>query len=271
MSRRTAAVLLSVVVSAGALGACSSGSSPAASSGGASSSSSSPSTSKAVDAAAVISQASHSSSVLKSARITTTSVLQGKTTTISGQVGYHPTRLDLTVKTAGQELREILVANTFYIKLPPSAGSPKPWVSVSVKKISALAGIDLDSLLNNANADETVQLLTKSADVKYVGTESVGGVQARHLSGTVDIAKYLAALPSAEQGKQKNLQTMVDSLGVKNNKIDLWVNDKDIPLKVVQSYDSKLGPGTSTMLLTDLDGPVTVKAPPAAQVGQFPG
>lgn len=264
--RRTTTVL-TLALCATALAACSSGK------GGTAAPASNHSTpsSATVNAAALVTQASHSSSGLKSAHITTTTVLNGKSSTISGDVAYHPTRLDLTIDTGTAKLREILVGNTFYLKLPPAAGAPKPWVSVSVKKISALTGVDLDSLLNNASADQTVQLLTKASTVKYVGSEQVNGVNARHLSGTVDVDQVFAALTATEKTKQTMLKSMVDSLGMKNNTIDLWVNDKNIPIKVVQSYDSKLGPGTSTMLLTDLDGPVAVKAPPASQVGQFPG
>lgn len=264
--RRTTPVL-ALALCAAALAACSSGSNGASGSGPSHTSS----TANVVDAAALVSQASHSSTALKSAHITTTSVIGGKTSTISGDVAYHPTRLDLTIDAGGQQLRETLVGSTFYLKLPPAAGAPKPWVSVSVKKISALTGIDLDSLLNNASADQTVQLLTKASNVKYVGTEQVDGVSARHLSGTVDVDKVFAALSATEKTQQKQLQTLVDSVGMKNNQIDLWVNDKNIPIKVVQSYDSKLGHGTSTMFLTKLDAPVSITPPPASQVGQFPG
>jgi hypothetical protein len=265
--RRTTAVI-SVAVCASALVACSSGSKSATGTPAGSHSTSSP---PAIDPAALVSQASHSSTALKSAHITTTSVIGGKTSTISGVVAYHPTRLDLTIDTGAAKLREVLVGKTFYIKLPAGAGSPKPWVSVSVSKISALSGVDLDSLLNNASPDQAVQLLAKASTLKYVGTETVNGTSARHLSGTVDVAKLFAALSATEKSHQKQLQTMVDSLGMTKNVIDLWVNGANIPIKVVQSYDSKLGPGSSTMTLTDLDGPVSVKAPPAAQVGPFPG
>ena len=266
MRRRTTA-LLSLALCATTLAACSGGKGGTA----APASDHSASPAPAINAAALVSQASHSSNVLKSAHITTTTVIGGKTSTISGDVAYHPTRLDLTIDTGAQKLREILVGNTFYIKLPPAAGAPKPWVSVSVKKISALTGIDLDSLLNNASANQSVQLLGKASNVKYVGTDQVNGVSARHLAGTVDVDKVFAALSATEKTQQKQLQSLVASLGMKNNTIDLWVNDMNIPIKVVQSYDSKLGPGSSTMFLTDLDGPVAVKAPPASQVGQFPG
>src|SRR4051794_33269563 len=115
--RRTTA-LLSIALCATALGACSSGGTSGTAAPGATHSSSP----QAVDAAALVSQASHSSDALKSAHITTTSVIGGKTSTISGVIAYHPTRIDLTVDAGGQKLREILVGKTFYIKLPAGTG-----------------------------------------------------------------------------------------------------------------------------------------------------
>lgn len=270
--RRTAAVLTSAAVCALALSGCSSGSTAKTSSGGAAKPSGSSSTSSAVNAASLVSQASHSSSRLKSAHIKTTSTLGGKTTDFSGVIAYHPTRLDFQIGVAGKQLREVLVDNVFYIKMPPGSGTgPKQWIAVGIKQISQLSGIDLDSLLNNANADQTVQLLTKSSDLTYAGTETVSGVSTKHLSGTVDLDKVFAALDTQEKSSQKTLQSMVQQLGVKNSHIDLWVNSDNIPVKVVQTYTSKLGPGSSTMLLTDLDAPVVIKAPPAAEVQKLAG
>jgi Predicted periplasmic protein (DUF2092) len=273
--RRTTLVLTSAAIGALALAGCSGSSSGGSASGGSGQSSSSSSSSgagNAVNAAALVSGASHSSSKLKSAHITTTSVLGGRTTNFSGVIAYHPTRLDFRIGVAGKQLREVLVDNVMYIKVPGGAGSStKPWISVGIKQISQLSGIDLDSLLNNANADQTVQLLTKSSDVKFVGNETVGGVSTKHLSGTVDLDKVFAALNSTEKSSQKTLQSMVDQLGVKDSHIDLWVNSDDIPIKVVQTYTSKLGAGSSTMLLTGLNAPVTIKAPPASQVQRMAG
>jgi hypothetical protein len=271
--RRTTLVLTSAAVCAVALAGCSGSSSGGSTSGGASTpSGSSSSAGTAVNAAALVNGASHSSSKLKSAHITTTSVLGGKTTSFTGVIAYHPTRLDFRIGVAGKELREVLVNNVMYIKVPGGTGAgSKPWIGVGIKQISQLSGIDLDSLLNNANADQTVQLLAKSSDVKFVGNETVGGVSTRHLSGTVDVDKVFAALNATEKSSQKTLQSMVDQLGVKDSHIDLWVNSDDIPVKVVQTYTSKLGAGSSTMLLTGLNAPVTIKAPPASQVQRMAG
>jgi hypothetical protein len=275
LHRRTAAVLTAAAVGALALAGCSSGSTAKTSSDGAtkpSSSGSSTAPVNAVNVAALVSQASHSSTRLKSAHITTTSTLGAKTTDFSGVIAYHPTRLDFQIGVAGKQLREVLVDNVFYIKMPAGSGTgTKPWIAVGIKQISQLSGIDLDSLLNNANADQTVQLLTKSSDLTYVGTETVSGVSTKHLSGTVDLDKVFAALDTQEQSAQKTLQSMVQQLGVKNSHIDLWVNGDNIPVKVVQTYTSKLGPGSSTMLLTYLDAPVVIKAPPAAEVQKLAG
>jgi hypothetical protein len=276
MRRRTAAVLGSVALCSIVLAGCSGGSS-GGDSGGATGaaktgagSTTSPTT--AVNASALVSGASHATSKLKSAHIKTVTELGGKTTNFSGTIAYHPTQLDFQVDVAGQQLRELLVDDTFYIKLPAAAGAgTKPWVSVPIKQISKLSGIDLDSLLNNANADQTVTLLAKSGDLKLVGNETVNGVSTRHLSGTVDISKYFSALGAVEKTKQKTLQAMVQQLGVKDSHIDLWVNGDDVPVKTVQTYTSKMGAGKSTMELTDINAPVHIKAPAASLVQRYPG
>lgn len=271
MSRRRSA-LARTAAAAGVVAllvtGCSGGS--GRSSGAGSNPSTSATGSTAVNAVALVRAASASSGKLRSAHITTTSEIGGKKTTFSGVIGYHPTTLDFQIGVAGKQLSEVLVDNVFYLKVPGAAGS-KPWLSVGIKQISELTGIDLDSLLNNAKADQTVSLLTKASDVRFVGNETVGGVSTKHLSGTVDLDQVFAALDAVEKSQQKTLQSMVEQLGIKDNHIDLWVNADDIPVKIVQTYSSKLGPGSSTMLLTDLNAPVHVTAPPAAQVQKMAG
>jgi hypothetical protein len=265
--RRTS-VALSAAVALLALAACSSGS-PKASSASASGGTAAPAPSAsvtAVNAAALVQQASKATGALKSAHLHVTSVLAGKTSVIDGDVSYHPVELSMSVDPgSGQKIEERLLHDTMYIKIP-GAPSGKPWASISLKQISQVSGLDLSSLLDNTSSEQSVQLLTTSGDVKRVGTETVGGVPTTHLSGTVDLQKAYAQLPKATQ---KTLTSMVKSLKVKNEHIDLWVNAQQIPVKVVESYSSSLGSGTSTMLLTHINDAAAIKAPPASQIGKL--
>ena len=232
----------------------------------------SPTTVTATSNAAELAQrASHSAATLRSAHLTITSAVGGTRTTVTGQIAYHPVRMDLTVAVRGMRIREVLVGQTLYLKAP-GAGTPgKPWRSLSLRRLAAFSGLDLRSLINSANADPTVQLLNRAADLRLVGVETVGGVRTRHLTGTVDLDAVFAAMPASERATATTLQDMVDQLGVTDDQIDVWVNDDELPVKVVQSYLSSLGPGRSTMYLSRLNARTSISAPPRSQVAPFPG
>jgi hypothetical protein len=222
-------------------------------------------------AAALLRRATRSTAVLHSARMTMTSVVGSTRTTVTGQIAYHPVRMDLAISAGGVRLREVLLGSTLYIKLPAGTVPGKPWRSLSLRQLSSFSGLDLAALMNSANADPTVRVLAKAANLRYVGVERLGGSRTRHLTGTVDLDQIFAAMPASEQAAAASLRDMVDTLGVTDDHIDLWVNADDIPVKVTQSYLSSLGRGRSTILLTHLNERTSISAPPRSQVERFPG
>ncbi len=276
MRRRTVVTFTTAVLVA-SLAACSggsggSGSAGASGSGGGSKPSQS-SAPKVVNALSIIERASSSTSSLKSAHISSTSEIGGKSTTMEGDVRYHPTEMSLTVSVAGQSLHEVLAGKTLYLKLPASAGVPggKAWMSMSLTQMAKLTGLSLDSLLNSSSADQSVQLLRASQDLKVVGQETVDGVSTQHLRGTVDVQKALDALTTKGATAQKqSLSSIVKSLGMKDAHVDLWVNAQNVPIKMHETYTSSLGAGETTMHITKINQPVSIKAPAASQVQPFP-
>lgn len=296
MRRRTAALALAVCLS-GSVGACSlgtdsgraappdlslgsvqAGASPTASSSASSSATSTSPTPATGLAAELAQRASHSTATLRSARLTMSSVVGDTRMTMSGQIGYHPVRLDVTASVKASaggsvrtvRIREILVGQTMYLRVS-GLGGAKPWHSLSLRQLSQFSGIDLKSLLNNTNADPSVRMLTRSADLKLVGVETVGGVRTRHLAGTVDLDAVFAAMPASERTAVATLRDMMDQLGVADMRIELWVNSADVPVKLVQSYQTSLGPARTTMYLTHLNARTSISAPPRSQVQPFPG
>jgi hypothetical protein len=251
-----------------ALTGCSgSGSSKAASGSTAAPSSTSPSsTASTVNAAALVARASSASGQLKTAHIVVTTSAAGKDSTFSGDVGYNPLRLALTIGVEGKTLQERIIGNYAYLKLP-TGSSAKPWVKLDFAKLAKAMGLDLNSSLNNANPAQAVQLLEKSSNLKDLGSATVSGVPTTHLSGTVDVAKAYTSLSGPAKAQY---QTMVQQLGLKDEHIDLYVNSQEIPIKVVQSFTAKTGATTVTVLLSKLNQPISVTAPPASQVGALP-
>ena len=66
----------------------------------------------------------------------------------------------------------------------------------------------------------TVKLLTASKDVKAVGTETVGGVDTTHYSGTFPVAEGRSAAdrPARSEPLQRTWR------GLKNIKFDIWAD-----------------------------------------------
>jgi hypothetical protein len=207
-----------------------------------------------------------------------TSVVGGTRMTMSGQIAYRPVGLDVTASVkipAGGSartvrMREILVGQTMYLRIA-GLGGAKPWHSLSLSRLSEFSGLDLKALMNNANAQPSVRMLTRAADLRLVGVETVGGMRTRHLAGTVDLDAVFAAMPASEQAAVATLRDAMDQLGVADLRIELWVNRDDVPVKLVQSYQTSLGPARTTMYLTHLNAPTSISAPPRSQVQRFPG
>ncbi len=267
--RRGPAVLctLTALLAGVALTGCSgSSSSGAASSGGPSTASPSPSSAATADAAALVARVSSASGQLKSAHIVVTSSTAGKGSTFSGDVSYDPLRLALTVGVAGKTLEERIIGDVAYLKLP-AGSSAKPWVKLNLAAVAKSLGVDMNSSVDSSNPAQAVQLLEKSADLKNLGSATVSGVPTTHLSGTVDVAKVY---PSLTGSARTQYQQMVQQLGLKDEHMDLYVTSQDIPIKIVQSFTAKTGATTVTVLLSKLNQPVSVTAPPASQVGTLP-
>ncbi len=229
----------------------------------------SPSTASTVssaNAAALVARVSSASAALKSAHIVVTTSTAGKESSFTGDVGYDPIRLAMTIGLDGQTLEERIIGDYAYLKLP-SGTTAKPWVKVNFAQVAKSMGLDLSSSINNANPAQAVQLLEKSADLKNLGPATVAGVRTTHLSGTVDVAKAYASLSGPAKAQY---ETLVRRLGLKDEHIDLYVNSQQIPIKVVQSFTAKTGATTVTVLLSKLNQPVSVTAPPASQVGALP-
>jgi hypothetical protein len=229
-------------------------------------------------AAELAQRAVHSTAVLRSARLTMTSVVGSTRMTVSGQIGYHPVRLDVSatvhapvsgsVRTV--KVHEILVGRTMYLRVS-GLGGARPWHSLTLSQLSQYSGLDLNSLMNSTNADPSVRMLTRAADLKLVGVETVAGVRTRHLAGTVSLDEVFAAMPASEQAAVATLRDTMDQLGVADLQIQLWVNQDYIPVKLVQTYRTSLGPARTTMYLTHLNVRTSISAPPRSQVTPFPG
>ncbi|MEV7005406.1 LppX_LprAFG lipoprotein [Streptosporangium sp. NPDC051022] len=168
-------------------------------------------------------------------------------------------------------VRAILTGDTVYVKselLKRFAGSGKPWLKASLKDLDAKGQEGVTDLLDRAQQFDlagTVKLLTASKDVKAVGTETVGGVETTHYSGTFPVD---AAAQVIDPARREQLQQELSR--VKNVKFDLWADAESLPRKVTLSGSEQGAVFNLAAAFKGFNEPVTITAPPADQVGDLP-
>lgn len=167
--------------------------------------------------------------------------------------------------------RAIFTGDTVYVKsqlLTKVAGATKPWLKASITDIDAEGQKGVRDLLDQARQFDlagTVKLLTTSKDVKAVGTETVGGAETTHYSGTFPVAEAAQVIDPA---RQEQLKQQLSS--VKDVKFDLWADAQSLPRKVTLSGAEHGETFNLTALFKGFNEPVTIAAPPAEQVGDLP-
>jgi len=183
-------------------------------------------------------------------------------------------RLD-TITFGGQNVpggaRAILAGDTVYVKselVNRFAGTSKPWIKLPLNELDAEGQSEIKKFMDQAQQFDlagTVKLLTASKDVKAVGTETVGGVETTHYSGTFPVAE---AAQLADPAKRERLQEQLSQ--AKDVKFDLWADAQSLPRKVTLSGSEKDATFNMTALFKGFNEPVDITAPPADQVGDLP-
>ncbi|MFC4057698.1 LppX_LprAFG lipoprotein [Planomonospora corallina] len=206
---------------------------------------------------------------------------EGRSGTVQGRVVYQSRpepSADVTldvISFGGRNVpggaRVILLGDTVYAKseaLTRFTGGSKPWTRASAADLEAGDRAEVDELLSRVQQFDlpgTVKLLTASKDVKAVGTETVGGVETVHYSGTFPVAEAVQALAPEERE-----QLQEEFSRAKSVKFDLWADAQSLPRKVTLSGSEEGATFTMAVHFADFNEPVTITAPPADQVGDLP-
>jgi hypothetical protein len=205
--------------------------------------------------------------------------MDGQRSTMKGKVAYRLSpapamRLDVSSFAVGDRktpgFAEILSGGRLYMKMPGlDARTGKPWVSITLSRLSASSGTDFGSMLSQGDLSANTRMLTASKDVRVLGEETIGGVSTTHYQGTFDLRDGLARLSDkqrtqAEQSFQRS--------GLKTMNFDVWVDGRQLPRKVTMASP----PGAKlamkmTMTYSAFNVPVTIKTPPKSQVADGSG
>lgn len=183
------------------------------------------------------------------------------------------TQMTMTMNVQGKDItmEERLVDGVLYVSSPlfASLGGAQ-WMKVDLSSIGADVSQLTGSGAGTSSATSQAEFLAGLDHVSSLGTEDVDGVTATHYRGVANLSRAL------EQAKTKlgtdsdvveAMQRQIDQAGVAQVPVDVWIDGKNRPVKIVLDMKIKDQSVTMTMTYSDFGVPVNIVAPPADQVG----
>lgn len=147
------------------------------------------------------------------------------------------------------------------------------WLKYAYEDLSKLSGASGDVLrdqLQNNNPTHSVQMLLASGDVKRTGTGTVAGRRTTHYSGTVDVGDFTEQSSKSLTPEQlRQFREQLEKSGLTSERIDLWVNDRDLLVKKTESATTSTGEFRSTVVYSDYGTEVSVREPSPSDTVDF--
>jgi hypothetical protein len=180
-----------------------------------------------------------------------------------------------TLKANGQAepggMQEILTSKTLYLKLAAlQRRLGKPWGAIALSGLSQSTGVNLSQLTQQVQQNNPMtdaQMLTSAKNLRSAGTQTIGGLQTTHYTGSFPVSAGLAKLPpSLRSTEQRALQT----LGISTISFNAWIDAQHRIRKIAVTEHGSSARVASTMQVTAFDQPVNVNLPPASQVKTIP-
>lgn len=212
-----------------------------------------------------------------SAHMRITAVAAGQSITGEGDLTFGSSDPAMTMDIATQEgaVSMVFVDGVLYVKVPQEIEPDKPWLKLDPKSdnpiAKSLGGLN-DQLGRNADPRAALREFEKSGEITATEKETLEGTETTHYTITVDVRKL--ADNQSDPTAKKALRAASDA-GMTEFPVDMWVNEEDLPVRLIVATPTPNGQGgtTSTKVQVDYSDwgkPVTVEAPPAAQTAELP-
>ncbi|WP_336319456.1 hypothetical protein [Streptomyces lavendofoliae] len=180
------------------------------------------------------------------------------------------------------QIRMRLLDDAMYMDLGAKAAQEmdgKRWMKMD---LGALAEASGDKQLQkqmtrgledmNQSPAQQLALLLDSPNLKHVGPEKVGGVEAQHYKGTLTFQDMVKSNKSLEVLTEKERQELVDRAeksGIKGYDTEVWVDGDGFPVRMDLGMTMPQGTVKITANYSDYGVKAAVVAPPAAETFDF--
>jgi len=183
---------------------------------------------------------------------------------LSGAIDFRTTRATMTFSaSAGRMSGQMILDGTiWYVKTPAltglGLGAGKQWVEIDLAS-SGRNGQQFLAILRLFDPARLFALLGTAGTFTAVGHETVGGVDTTHYSGSVDVAKFAAAI-GAPRGESDHAPATFAA--------DAWVDGQGYLRRLVFAFPALAGSpaATATVDFSDFGTAVDATPPPADQV-----
>jgi hypothetical protein len=170
-------------------------------------------------------------------------------------------------------LGEVITPKAIYIKLgllTQALHSTKPWIELPLSALSGSTGLNLNSLIDQAQTSSPLtqtQLLAGATDVRTVGTSAVDGVPVTEYAGAYSMSAALARVPADVRGQ---LGQIMQKAGINGAQFRVWIDGQHQVRKEVVTMDASAFTETVAITVTSINQPVTISAPTASQTTTLP-
>ncbi len=248
------------------------------------------------EAAEVLQAAFKKTSEAKSSKIrmtvqTSGTAAESGTVEMSGVQGWDPAVMDVTMKGSGfaaagpgtpEQMRMIMLDGVMYVDMGTEQAAEmdgKRWMKMDFKALADASGDpeiqkQMTGGLENMNQDPAQQLalLLESPSLKHVGPEKVDGVEAQHYKGTLSFKEMIDANTSFDllsKEERDELVATAEKSDMKGFDTEIWVNEDDLPVKMVVGMTMAQGTMKMTSHFSDYGATAEVEAPPAGDTFDF--
>jgi hypothetical protein len=166
-------------------------------------------------------------------------------------------------------MEEILTPDAFYLRwsfLTTMLHSSKQWIKVPFSALNSSNGVNLSSLFNQfSNNGPLTQdsMLAGATNVRTVGTAAMDGMQVTEYSGTLSVAKGLAAL---DPSTRSSVSKMISQAGIGSAKFTIWVDAQHLVRKSIITEKGAALSEVVTTTISSINQPVSVQVPADSEV-----
>ncbi|MGX7675302.1 LppX_LprAFG lipoprotein [Plantactinospora sp. DSM 117369] len=159
-----------------------------------------------------------------------------------------------------------MIGAVVYVEVPEADRADmdgKRWFKMDLGAAAAQAGMDFTKQLDDVDPTKQVKTLLATEGTTVVGEETVNGVATVHYTVTAPVTTYLGQI---DADTRKTVEQELAKNGVKEIKIDLWVDEQYLPRR------AHMVMGTMSDIkidYTDYGKPVNIETPAASETADF--